>query len=62
MPKPKVTLSAMSYPMLRLAIECFLEQWQEITSDNIYSVDEHTKECADLLSDLFSELAKRVPQ
>jgi hypothetical protein len=51
----------MSYPMLRLAIDCFIEQWTEVAGDDIYHISVHTKECAELLSDLFAELAKRVP-
>jgi hypothetical protein len=59
--KPQVRISTMSYPMLRLAIDCFLEQWTEVAGDDIDHISVHTKECAELLSDLFAELAKRVP-
>ena len=54
-------LSAMSYPMLRLTTEAILEHWQEITADDVYSTGREVKETAEYLSELFAEVARRIP-
>jgi hypothetical protein len=57
----QVPLSQVSYPMLRLTIDSILEHWTELTGDDIYKVDDHrVKECAEYLSDLLAELARRI--
>lgn len=54
-------LGSMSYPMLRLSVDCFLERWEELVGVDIYQSSNEIKETAELLSDLFKELAKRLP-
>jgi hypothetical protein len=54
-------LARMSYPMLRLSVDCFLERWEELAGSDIYQSSNEIKETAELLSDLFNELAKRLP-
>lgn len=56
-----VPLSSMSYPLLRLHVECILEFWSELGTDDIYHLDDRMKGTAEYLSDLFAEIAKRVP-
>lgn len=56
-----VPLSAMSYPMLRLTTDSVMEFWSEISTDDIYHLDDRMKGTAEYLSDLFNEISKRVP-
>lgn len=53
-------LGRMTYPMLRLLLECHLEHWQGLVGDDIYKVAEGEKAQAELLSDIFNELARRL--
>jgi hypothetical protein len=57
-----IPLSAMSYPMLRLTISAIMEHWAEISTDDIYHIDDRMQGTAEYLSDLFNEIAKRIPQ